>query len=144
MEVLGNDPVEMPEEFVARTGIRMTSKEELLAQSDFVSLNADLNPTSHHLIGRGELDRMKPTAVIVNAARGPLIDEKALIEALQQKKIAGAALDVFEVEPLPADSPLRRMANVLTAPHNANSSPAAWERIHHSTIHNLLAELDGE
>jgi phosphoglycerate dehydrogenase-like enzyme len=142
MKVLGNDIREMPEEFLARTGIRMTSKEELLKRCDFVSLNADLNPTSYHIIGRDDLDRIKPTSVIVNAARGPLIDERSLITALQQKKIAGAALDVFEVEPLPTDSPLRRMPNVLIAPHNANSSPAAWERIHHSTIHNLLAGLD--
>jgi D-3-phosphoglycerate dehydrogenase / 2-oxoglutarate reductase len=141
MKVLGNDIREMPNDFIARTGMRMTSKAELLKQCDFVSLNADLNPASYHLVSANELNCMKPTAVIVNAARGPLIDERALIDALQQKKVAGAALDVFEVEPLPSDSPLRRMPNVLMAPHNANSSPSAWERIHHSTITNLLEVL---
>jgi D-3-phosphoglycerate dehydrogenase / 2-oxoglutarate reductase len=144
MKVLGNDIREMPNDFVAQAGICMTSKAELLKQCDFVSLNADLNPSSYHLVSENELSSMKPTAVIVNAARGPLIDEKALIDALQQKKIAGAALDVFEVEPLPLDSPLRGMPNVLMAPHNANSSPAAWERIHYSTIKNLLEVLGSE
>jgi len=143
MRVLGNDLQQMPDSFVAQTGIHMTIKEALLQQADFVSLNADLNPTSFHIIGADELNRMKRTAVLINAARGPLIDEKALIAALQQKLIAGAALDVFEVEPLPTDSPLRRMPNVLMAPHNANSSPTAWERIHQTTIDNLLAVLNG-
>jgi D-3-phosphoglycerate dehydrogenase len=144
MRILGNDIRSMPEGFISATGIRMTSKEDLLQQSDFVSLNADLNPTSYHIIAGHDLSRMKPTAVLVNAARGPLIDEAALVEALQQQTIAGAALDVFEVEPLPADSPLRRMENVLMAPHNANSSPAAWERIHQSTIGNLLEALGSQ
>jgi len=143
MRVLGNDLQQMPDSFVAQTGIHMTIKEALLQQADFVSLNANLNPTSFHIIGADELNRMKRTAVLINAARGPLIDEKALIAALQQKLIAGAALDVFEVEPLPTDSPLRRMPNVLMAPHNANSSPTAWERIHQTTIDNLLAVLNG-
>jgi D-3-phosphoglycerate dehydrogenase / 2-oxoglutarate reductase len=142
MQILGNDIIKTPEGFVEQTGIRMTSKEDLLQQADFVSLNADLNPTSFHIIGADELSRMKPTAVLINAARGPLVDETALIAALQQKMIAGAALDVFEVEPLPTESPLRQMPNVLMAPHNANSSPAAWERIHQSTIDNLLAVLN--
>jgi D-3-phosphoglycerate dehydrogenase len=71
-----------------------------------------------------------------------LVDEPALIAALQAKQIAGAALDVFEVEPLPADSPLKEMGNVLLAPHNANSSPAAWERVHWNTLRNLVTGLD--
>ena len=84
---------------------------------------------------------MKPAAYVINTARGPVIDEQALIRALQEKRIAGAALDVFEVEPLPEDSPLRQMDKVLLAPHNANSSPEAWERVHHNTIRNLLEVL---
>ncbi len=143
MRILGSDIREMPGDFVSQTGIRMTSKGELLRQADFVSLNTDLNPTSFHIIAADDLSRMKPTAVLINAARGPLVDESALVAALRQKQIAGAALDVFEVEPLPADSPLRQMPNVLLAPHNANGSPAAWERIHQSTIENLLAVLNG-
>jgi D-3-phosphoglycerate dehydrogenase len=141
MRVLGNDIVEMPAEFLAATGLPMISKEELLGQADFVSLNCDLNPTSHHLMSDTQFALMKPTAVMINTARGLIVDELALIRALQQQRIAGAALDVFEVEPLPADSPLRQMDNILLAPHNANSSPEAWERVHWNTINNLLDEL---
>ena len=141
MEVLGNDIVDMPPQFLAETGIRMMPKEELLRKSDFVSLNCDLNPTSHHLIGEQELSLMKETAYLINTARGPVIDEPALVKALRKGRIAGAALDVFEVEPLPADSPLRQMDNVLLAPHNASSSPDAWERVHRNTIRNLLEVL---
>ena len=84
---------------------------------------------------------MKPGSVIVNCARGPLIDEPALIRALQSGHIAGAGLDVFEVEPLSASSPLHGMRNVLLAPHNANSSPISHERVHWSTLKNLLTVL---
>jgi len=84
---------------------------------------------------------MQPTAVLVNAARGPVVDEPALVKALQTGVIAGAALDVFEHEPLPGNSPLLKMDNVLLAPHNANSSPAAWERVHKSTLRNLMEGL---
>jgi D-3-phosphoglycerate dehydrogenase / 2-oxoglutarate reductase len=113
----------------------------LLKQADFVSLNCDLNPTSRYLISDKELAMMKNSAVLINTARGPIIDESALVKALQEKSIAGAALDVFEMEPLPADSPLRQMNNVLLASHNANSSPEAWERVHINTISNLIDEL---
>jgi D-3-phosphoglycerate dehydrogenase len=84
---------------------------------------------------------MRPSAVVINTARGPIIDESALIRALKAKRIAGAALDVFEVEPLPADSPLLKMENVLLSPHNSNSSPSAWEHVHQNSIRNLLAGL---
>jgi len=141
MQVLGNDIVAMPEDFLAETGIRMTSLEDLLSRADFVSLNPDLNPTSHHLIGRRQLETMKPGAYIVNASRGPVIDEPALVEALQSGRIAGAGLDVFEEEPLPPDSPLRKLDNCLLAPHNANSSPRAWERVHETTVRHLLEGL---
>ena len=141
MKVVGNDIVEMSSEFLEETGIGITSLDVLLQQSDFVSINCDLNPTSYHLMSDGQFKTMKPTAYLINRARGPVVDEKALINALETGKIAGAALDVFEVEPLPKDSPLRYMNNVLLAPHNANSSPQAWERVHWSTINNLLDGL---
>jgi len=120
----------------------MVSKEELLRHSDFVSLNCDLNPTSYHLMNEKRFAQMKDTAIIINTARGPIIKEEALIRALQHGGIAGAALDVFEEEPLPENSPLRKMNNVLLAPHNANSSPEAWERVHDNTLRNLLAGLE--
>lgn len=142
MRLLGNDVAEVSPEFIKDVGIRMVSLDELLSESDFVSVNCDLNPTSLHLLGEREFSLMKPTAYVINTARGPIIDEKALIKALKEGGIAGAALDVFEEEPLPEDSPLRRMSNMLLAPHNANSSPVAWERVHKQTINNLLKALN--
>jgi phosphoglycerate dehydrogenase-like enzyme len=141
MKVFGNDIIDVDHVFLAETGLEMTTLQSLLTSSDFVSINCDLNPTSYHLINSATLAWMKPTTVLINSARGPLIDEKALIEALQAKRLAGAALDVFEFEPLPHDSPLLKMDNVMLAPHNSNSSPAAWERVHWNTIRNLLTGL---
>ncbi len=141
MRVLGNDIVEIDPGFIRDSGIEMTSLETLLDQSDFISLNCDLNPTSHHLINAARLALVQRNAVLINSARGPIVDEPALVHALEAKQLAGAALDVFEVEPLPADSPLLTMDNVMLAPHNANSSPAAWERVHANTIRNLLEGL---
>jgi D-3-phosphoglycerate dehydrogenase len=142
MRILGNDIVDIPADFLSNTGVTMLDKAELLRQADFVSLNCNLNPTSYHIISHAELELMKPSAVLINTARGPLIDEPALVKALQDRQIAGAALDVFENEPLPADSPLRGMAQVLLAPHNSNSSIAAREHVHHNTIRCLLEELE--
>jgi len=141
MRIMGNDLVKMPSDFIRQTGIQMVEKEVLLKDSDFVSVNCDLNPTSYHLLGDREFALMKGGAYVVNTARGPIVEEKALVKALQERKIAGAALDVFENEPVPADSPLLSMDNVLLAPHNANSSPEAWEKVHHNTIANLLNGL---
>jgi D-3-phosphoglycerate dehydrogenase len=84
---------------------------------------------------------MKAEAYLINASRGPVVDEPALAAALSARQIAGAALDVFEDEPLPADSPLRNLDNCLLAPHNANSSPMAWQRVHENTVQNLLKGL---
>jgi D-3-phosphoglycerate dehydrogenase len=141
MKLLGNDIIEIDHVFLTENNVQMTTLDSLLSNSDFVSLNCDLNPTSHHLVNARTLRLMRPTAVLINTARGPVVDEPALITALNEGTIAGAALDVFEVEPLPAESPLRKMDNVLLAPHNANSSPTAWERVHWNTIHNLLSGL---
>lgn len=141
MQLLGNDIVEIAPDFLLENGVTMTSLEDLLRRSDYVSLNCDLNPTSYHLIDARTLVWMKPSAVLINLARGPVVDEPALVAALQRGALAGAALDVYEDEPLPAASPLLQMDQVMLAPHNANSSPAAWERVHRNTIRNLLAGL---
>ena len=141
MRILGNDIVEIPEDFVVESSIQMCSLETLLSEADFVSLNTDLNSTSYHLIGKNQLNLMKPTAHLINTSRGPIVDEPALIEALQENRIAGAAMDVFEEEPLPADSPLRQLDNCMLAPHNANSSPKAWNFVHENTVRNLLTGL---
>lgn len=142
MHILGNDIIEIPYDFVIEMGLEMTTLDDLLVRSDFVSLNCDLNPTSHHIMNAQTMGMMKPSAILINTARGPLVDEPALVAALQEGKIAGAALDVFEQEPLPLDSPLLKMGNVMLAPHNSNSSPMAWERVHWNTIRNLLIGLD--
>jgi D-3-phosphoglycerate dehydrogenase / 2-oxoglutarate reductase len=141
MKLLGNDIVAIDHVFIAETGVEMTTLDDLLARADFVSLNCDLNPTSRNLINAHTLSLMRPNAILVNTARGPIVDEKALVEALKMGMIGGAALDVFDAEPLPADSPLKQMDNVMLAPHNANSSPAAWERVHWNTIRNLVEGL---
>jgi D-3-phosphoglycerate dehydrogenase len=141
MKLLGNDIIPIAPDFILENGIEMTNLQSLLERSDFVSVNCDLNPTSRHLINSETLSWMKNEAVIINTARGPIVDEPALVAALQDHWIAGAALDVFEFEPLADDSPLLKMDNVLLAPHNSNSSPAAWERVHWNTIQNLLEGL---
>lgn len=141
MRLLGNDIIEIDPAFVAETGVEQVPLPELLAQADFISLNCDLNPTSQHIVDADALALVKPSAVLVNTARGPLVDEPALVAALQAGRLAGAALDVFEHEPLPADSPLRDMGQVLLAAHNSNASPRAWERVHWNTIRNLLDGL---
>lgn len=141
MKVLGTDIAEIDHVFITETGIEMTNLEDLLSNSDFVSINCDLNPTSHHLINADTLAKMKSSAVLINTARGPIVEETALVAALSNRVVGGAALDVFEHEPLPLDSPLLKMDNVMLAPHNSNSSPAAWERVHWNTIRNLLDGL---
>lgn len=143
MQVLGNDLEDVPTDFLGQTGIEMVSKEELLTRSDFVSLNCTLNSMSFHLISGPELALMKKWAVLINTARGPIIDESALVRALETEQIAGAAFDVYEDEPLPSDSPLLGMDNVMLGSHNANSSVEAWERVHQNTIRNLLEVLKG-
>lgn len=141
MTLLGNDIVPIARDFLLENNVKSVSLEELVSQADFVSVNCDLNPTSIHLVNQKIFDLMKPSAVLINTARGPIVDEKALVNALLEKKIAGAAMDVFEDEPLPAASPLLKMDNVMLAPHNSNSSPAAWENVHWNTIRNLLIGL---
>ena len=141
MKLLGNDIIEIAPDFVIETGIEMTNLDDLLTRSDFVSLNCDLNYTSYHLINADALAVMRSDAVLINTARGPVVDEAALIGSLQRGELGGAGLDVFEIEPLPEDSPLHSLDNVMLAPHNANSSPMAWERVHWNTLRNLLTGL---
>jgi D-3-phosphoglycerate dehydrogenase len=142
MTLLGNDIVEMPPDFLLEYGVEMTSLEDLMSRSDYVSINCSLNHTSHHLVDAETLGFCKPTAVLINTARGPIVDQNALIDALKENRIRGAALDVFEEEPLPNDSPLLSLSQVLLSPHNTNSSPRFWERVHWNTIRNLMIGLD--
>jgi D-3-phosphoglycerate dehydrogenase len=141
MTLYATDIKKIPSDVVIELNINEVSLQELLSKSDFISVNCDLNETSHHLINEKTLEMMKPNAVVINTARGPIIHEDALVNALKQGIIGGAALDVFEEEPLPLTSPLLKMKNVMMAPHNSNSSPFAWEFIHTNTINNLMDSL---
>lgn len=142
MKILGNDIVPIEPDFIIEQGVEMTSLEDLLSRADYISLNTSLTPSSYHLINAETLRHVKKNAVLINTARGPVVHEEALIAALQEGHLRGAALDVFEEEPLPKDSPLMGMDNVMLSPHNTNSSPFFWERIHWNSIRNLLLGLD--
>jgi D-3-phosphoglycerate dehydrogenase len=139
--IVGCDPITPPATFLETCAVELMDKEALLVSSDIVSLHCDLNPTSFHIMDAAAFSLMENGSFLVNTARGRLVDEPALVAALQNEQLAGAALDVFEVEPLPSDSPLCGMSNVFLAPHNANSSPEAWERVHSNTVNNLIKHL---
>jgi len=121
MKWLVHDPFVDPAALAA-AGLQAASLDTLLAEGDFVSLHCPLTPATRHLIGERELRRMKSTAILINASRGPVIDEPALIRALAERRIAAAGLDVFEHEPLAADSPLLELDNVILTPHSASQS----------------------
>ena len=141
MELYGYDINKISKEFIEETGTQIVSKETLLNKSDFVSLHCVLNKSTKHIICAKDFKKMKSKAIIINTARGPLVNELDLINAINSKTIFGAGLDVFENEPLDPKSPLRSMANVLLTPHNSNSSPGVRELVHKNTIKNLLIGL---
>ena len=141
MKLLGNDIIEIAPDFLLENSVESVPLRDLLERADFVSLNCSLTPSSFHLMNAESIGWAKPGAVLINTSRGPVVEEPALVRALQSGRLAGAALDVFEVEPLPADSPLLGMENVLLAPHNSNSSPFYWERVHWNSIRNLALGL---
>lgn len=123
-DIVAYDPYVDPDR-AAGLGVEPVDLNTLLARSDVVSLHVPLNSNTHHLIGESELERMKPTAFLVNTSRGQVVDEGALIAALESERIAGAALDVVAIEPLPTESPLRALPNVILTPHFANYSVEA-------------------
>ena len=141
MRILGADVVEISANVRAATGLVQVPLPALLRESDVVSLNCTLTPTSFHLIDTAALALMKRSGFLINTCRGPVVDERALEQALIHGRLAGAALDVFEEEPLPANSRLRALPNCWLAPHNANSSVAAAERVHERTIRSLVEAL---
>ncbi len=128
MEVLGHDPYVSPERAL-ELGVSLVSLEEALRRADVVTLHMPLTDDTRRIINAERLALMKPTAVLVNTARGGLLEEKALVEAVESGKLAGAALDVFDVEPLPADSPLRSSDRIVLTPHLAASTKEAQERV---------------
>jgi lactate dehydrogenase-like 2-hydroxyacid dehydrogenase len=123
---------------------RRVEVEELLRKSDFVTLHADLNPSTRHLINRERLSWMKPSAILINTARGGHVDQEALYDALVQKKLWGAGLDVTDPEPLPSDSPLRSLENCLILPHIGSATYAARESMARMAAENLIAAISGE
>jgi len=125
LKVLGSDPY-VDKSLAKESGITLVSLPELLKESDFISVNCLLNKETRHLMGEKEFKQMKPTAYFINTARGAVVDEPALIKALQEKWIAGAGLDVFEKEPIDSDNPLLKMDNVVVMPHSASYSDVAF------------------
>jgi phosphoglycerate dehydrogenase-like enzyme len=130
-------------ERAAECGAERVSKDELLARADVVSINLVLSDRTRGLIGARELDLMKSSAFLINASRGPIVDELALVDALQTKRIAAAALDVFDVEPLPADHVLRRLPNVLLTPHIGYVSEESYRLYYPQMVENIAAWMAG-
>jgi phosphoglycerate dehydrogenase-like enzyme len=141
--ILAYDVVQSAE-LVERFGITYVAFDELLHSADFLTLHAPLLAETRHIINRDALRLMKPTAYVINTARGPLIDEAALAEALRQRQIAGAGLDVFDTEPLPLDSPLRGLDNVLLTPHMAGTTDQSRAAMAHMAADNAARVLRGE
>lgn len=143
MRVIGHDVSAKQAAGAAELGVRLTGFDDLLGEADFLSLNCNLTPENHHLIGAAELRRMKRTAFVINTSRGRLIDEAALADALVEDRIAGAALDVFEREPLPEDSPLRAVdrERCVFGSHNGSNTREAVRRVSELAIDNLLEGL---
>jgi D-3-phosphoglycerate dehydrogenase len=125
-------------------GVGYATKEELLANADIITVHVVLSERSRGLVGREDLARMKPTAFLVNTSRGPIVDETALLEILQQKKIAGAAIDVFSVEPLPVDHPFRKLDNLVLTPHLGYVTEEGFRAHYGQMVEGIGGWLKGE
>lgn len=141
MAVLGNDVEPLPAGLQEETGIEPVSKTELFERSDVVSLNCALTPATRDLVGAEELDALGPEGYLVNTARGELVVESALVEALESGTVAGAALDVFREEPLPEDHPLTTFDNVVLGSHNAQNTHEAVSRVNDRAIEKVIDGL---
>lgn len=144
MTVLYHDPFCQDDPYAAQVGARWVDLDTLLRESDFVSVHTPLTEETHHLINADALSRMKPAAVLINTARGPVVDPDALYHALKEGDIGYAALDVTEPEPIPADHPLLALDNVIVAPHIASASVATRAKMARMAAENLIAGLRGE
>lgn len=141
--VMAYDPF-VSEEDMRAVDVEKATVEEIIAESDFISVHVPLIEATHHLLNREAFQAMKSNAYIINTARGPVIDEEAMIEALQNGEIAGAYLDVTETEPLPANSPLRTLPNVVLSPHAAWYSEDAFFEIRYKAIQNIIEKSEGK
>jgi phosphoglycerate dehydrogenase-like enzyme len=126
----------------AAAGVRLVTKEELVRTADVVSIHVVLSPGTIGLIGAAELALMKPSARLVNTSRGPIVVEAALLDALANRRILGAAIDVYDVEPLPADHPYRRAENLLATPHIGYVTRGLYQRFYQDTVDNIRSWLD--
>ena len=126
-----------------QAGVRLVSKAELFSVSDFISVHLVLGERSQGLIGASDFARMKPTAFFVNTSRGPIVEEQALVDVLEQQRIAGAGLDVFDQEPLPLDHPFRRLDNVLVTPHIGYVTTDNYRIFYQDALEDILTFLDG-
>lgn len=144
MRVGGFDPVASEEVFAAASAIRYESLADLLGASDVVSVHVPLSPSTHHLLGTSELALMKPTASLINTSRGPVVDQQALVAALQAGHLAGAVVDVFDPEPPPLDLPLLHMPQVLATPHCAGVSGTGGRILAEAVARNLLIAIAGQ
>jgi len=140
---LAADPFVKPGD-VADLGVELVDLETLLRRSDFVSLHCPLTPETVKLIGERELSWMKPTAYLINASRGPVVDQAALYRTLKERKIRGAALDVYEQEPVPADEPLLKLDNVVLTPHTLCWTDECFRKMGESAVSSVLTVLKGE
>lgn len=134
----------LTEERARECGATLVSKDELLSRSDYVSIHTVLSERTRGLIGARELAMMKPDAALINTSRGPIVDTDALVEALKKGRPRAAALDVFDAEPLPADSPLRTMKNVIATPHIGYVTRQSYRLYYEETVEGLLAYLEGK
>jgi D-3-phosphoglycerate dehydrogenase / 2-oxoglutarate reductase len=142
LRVLAFDPYTSTEQ-AGKSGVEPVELGELLRQADYISIHCPLNPQTHHLIGREQLELMKPSVFLINVARGPLVDQAALCEALTARRIAGAALDVFEHEPPDTGDALFHLDNVILTPHRAYWSVQSAIDIRQGAIGNVVAVLQG-
>lgn len=142
MKIIAYDPY-LDEESASKMNVRKTDLEELLRTSDFVSIHCPLTEETHHLVDKEELQQMKSTAFIINTARGGIINEQALIEALSEKLIAGAGLDVYESEPVEQTNPLLQMDNVIATPHSAWYSETAINSLQRKVAEEVVNVLSG-
>jgi phosphoglycerate dehydrogenase-like enzyme len=131
-------------ERATEAGATLVSKDELFQEADVVSIHLVLSGRTRGLVGAAELALMKPTARLINTSRGPIVVEAGLVAALKDKKIAGAAIDVFDQEPLPLDHPLRMLPNLLATPHIGYVSRGLYERFYRDTVENIARWLDGQ
>src|SRR5207248_9987811 len=133
----------LTEERASQAGCRLVTKDELFAEADVISIHYVLSERSRGLVSAADIARMKPTAYLINTARGPIVDEDALLQALQENRIAGAGLDVFSQEPLPAAHPILKLDNVVITPHIGYVSSDSYRVYYSDIVEDILAFLQG-